>query len=600
MAGLRTFFGVIGDITAAGGLVAVLVGLPLAVQLNAPPQSEASPMSRPRDAVIVSASTRLTQLVAFSIDSGILHGIERQLATSDRTIPRLQIDNAAFTLDFAPSRSRHEDSPIAIPELGPFLSQLAELKVASLVMRRASLTIERANGDRLRLTDITAEITAKGPASFAAQGRAQLNGMAVDFEASWSRPTDAKAPPVFPIRFKLAGNIINATFNGRLSFTDGPRLEGRTEIQARKLRAVASWLGLPIRMGRDLRDASIVGDLSWFNGRLAFPKATVTVDGNEGSGVLTLTTGGARPTLDGTLAFKTFSLTSYITTLLSEVTPHRAHQPGAQSILSLFDADLRLSAAKVVAPGFETGRSAVTLSLKGGRMLADLAELEIEGGTVGGQITVDVTGDQPRLGLKLRASEIDPGRAFADGLKRNPFLGRANMTLDAAGSGGTVPEILQALSGRGTFSLVQSGRLGLDLKALIYLVQRSDVVGWASAGKGSTALESLHVRFQVGGGGVVFETINAVSNFASFLGAGRADIVNRQLDLNLAFGSGLASEVPLNAREILTLRGPWSNPTFGSVRTPAVITAPAVKGSLLKGGMGRDIPAAMPTAFDPH
>jgi AsmA protein len=579
----------LGGATLLAAFAAAVVGLPMAVGLRAPSEGGfvASPMARPRDAVVIGAPAQLAPRMGLSIEAGVLSGIDPAHLEAGSPIPRLKADSARFKLDLSFANAVHIEGPAPADALGKVLVRLAELNVEMLSIRRSTLDLARADGSLIRLTEVNADISATRRDGYAAKGTARFAGHLIDFEASWSRPPGAQVASSFPLKFQVSGNFIAASFEGRVDLASGLKLEGRSEVRARKLRALARWLGLPVEAGTDLRDASIIGDMTWASGRLSFPKAQVVVDGNTGSGVLSLLTGGERPRIDGTLAFRSFALAPYYTTLMMprQRDPGATGEAPAKSILALFDADLRLSAAKLMAPGFELGRGALTLQLKGGRMLADLAEVEVEGGSAGGQITLDVSGEEPRLGLKLRAAEIDPGRLFADQLKRNPLLGRANVTLDAAGGGTSVADILQALNGRGTFRLVESGRLGIDLKALAYILQQSEATGWQTAGKGTTPLDSLDVRFQFARGGLYFDSIKAQAGSITYFGVGQADVLNHLLDVSVAFGTGPASEVPLNARDVMRFWGSWGNPNMGLVQSPTTSTVPAVKGSVMKGTM---------------
>ncbi len=216
-------------------------------------------------------------------------------------------------------------------------------------------------------------------------------------------------------------------------------------------------------------------------------------------------------------------------------------------------------------------------------MLADLAELEIEGGSLTGQLSLDVTTSEPRLGLKLRAKQIDPGRALTDVMKRNPLLGRANVTFEATSAGHTLTELVQAMQGRGTFDMVDSGRLNLDLKALVHVAPAETATGWAAAGKGYTALTGLEARFALTKGDLQIETIVARAGPVTYLGTGRLDLGNRLIDLSIAHNGTSPTEVPISNRDVLRLHGPWGQPLIGLHQAPpALSTIPHVKGSSIR------------------
>src|SRR4029450_1012508 len=58
-------------------------------------------------------------------------------------------------------------------------------------------------------------------------------------------------------------------------------------------------------------------------------------------------------------------------------------------LLRHVDADLRISAPKVAIKGYGLGRGAATITVRSGRLLADIAELELYSGKVGVQVSVN-------------------------------------------------------------------------------------------------------------------------------------------------------------------------------------------------------------------
>lgn len=578
--------GWIGQGIAGTAFVAVLAGLPIAVAMRAPADQTASVMSRPRDAIIIATPKRLTSVLALTIDAGVLHGPKPDSWQQSSQLGRVEAEGVGLTLDFSQTSRGSDVAPAAPTELDRALSHLANLNFAILVVRRSHLDVLRADGTPVRLTDVNAEVRATRKEAFAAKGTARYRGSLLSFEAEWSRPSDPKAAAIYPLKLKIDGRALRARIDGNLDLTGVPKIEGKGDFRSPKLRVLARWLGLPVLPGEDLRLGSIIGDLVWTSGALTFANATISVDGNEGAGALSLSTSGSRPKLDGTLAFKTFAINRYLEGAMGELPTPSATMggPKQKSILSLIDADLRLSAAKIQAPRLELGRAAITLSLKNGRMLADIAEVEVEGGSASGQLTLDALADDLRLGLKLRGRQVDPGRALTDVMKRNPLLGRVNIALEGSGSGTSIPDIMRKLTGRGSMELVDGGRLGLDLKALAHVAQTQQASGWAVAGRGNTPLSSLEARFQIVSGTVRLETVTAKSGGASILGTGSIDMINRLIDVSIAMGTGSATEVPVSNRDVLRLHGPWAEPLIGVHVAPApvIMTAPAHKGANLK------------------
>ncbi len=472
--------------------------------------------------------------------------------------------------------------------LQPLVSHLAALNATKIEIRNSRAEFRSTGGSVVLVTGINAEITPNRRGTYAVKGTAIFHGQPVRFDGAWSLPEGRTAQPIPRVSLKMAisSNNLDTSFDGRLGLVDGLKFQGATEMKARRLRALARWFGLDVPASNNLRNATLTSPLEWSDGRLTFGKAVVVVDGSEGIGALSLRTSSERPIIDGTLAFKVFDARPHFEALLQTVYVEKnsgktavttnATNSGGASLVSAFDADLRLSAAKVVLPYVESGRGAVTITSKQGRLLADVPELEFEGGIIAGQISLDTTSDIARLGLKGRLEKVDPGRIFTADLKRNPLFGRANITIDGTGTGHELIDMISNFSGKGSFALVDGGRLGLDLKALAYAAQKANNVSWAASGKGSTNFDKLDARFQVSNGALSFETLNGKAGDTDFSGRGKVDVRGRLVDLDVAIGAG---DKTAASRDVLVFRGPWVDPAIGLLGRPFTSAAPAVSGA---------------------
>ena len=542
------------------------------------------------DTVSISEAIALLPSMPLYLERGVLQSIDATGIKVAETIEKLHIDNAVFRIPLASSKS---GAALPAQSLQPLIAQLATFNVDKLVLRNARIEFVRDGGSTIALTEVSAEIVPSRRGSYSAKAKGNLNSQPIQIDASWTLPETKGQPPVLsriPLKFTAKGNQLDAKFEGRIGLTGGLKLNGEVDIQARRLRALARWFGLEVPMSTNLRDARIVGPLEWSDGQLTFSKAVVTVDGNQGTGALRLKLGQERPALDGTLAFKVFDVKPHLEAMLLSTETARlllgttTESVTEGSLISAFDADLRLSASKVVMPRLETGRGAVTITLARGQMQAELAELEIEGGSASGQVTLDATVDMPRLGIKGRLHGVDPGRIFTEELKRNPLLGRANLVIDGSGNGDSLSGMIRSFSGKGSFALIDGGRLGLDLKALAYAVHRANHVGWSASGKGSTNLDQFETRFQVSNGALKLESLQAKSGNQTFSGSGKIDIRGQLFDLDISTGTISAQDTSnagreASSRDVLVFRGPWSDPAISLLGRPFTGSPPVSKSS---------------------
>ncbi|MGE3914980.1 MAG: AsmA-like C-terminal region-containing protein, partial [Hyphomicrobiaceae bacterium] len=372
--------------------------------------------------------------------------------------------------------------------------------------------------------------------------------------------------PKLPLRLTVRSAVLEATLDGLFRSGASPSFAGQAQFRLQSLRSFASWIGLGRGFGEQLRSLVVTGPLEWSLSQMSFARTTVDVDGNQASGALSIRHAGERLAIDATLGFKELDFADSL--FAARPAASVALPPDTPHVLSLIDADLRLSADKLRAPALELGKAAVSIALRNGRLQADIAELDIEGGAAGGQLAVDLGKPEPVVDVRIKLKGVDAGRLLAAPLKRNPLLGRANVTFEGSTNGRSIRDAFTGLAGRGSFELTEPSRLGLDLQALVHAARASPVVGWSAAGKGSTPLESLNGRFRVIAGAVAIEVMQARTGASVMVGSGRLDIPARLMDLSIATGPAGAGETSVPAQSVLLMRGTWDTPAISLMPAP--------------------------------
>src|SRR5262249_52818219 len=132
------------------------------------------------------------------------------------------------------------------------------------------------------------------------------------FDATLSQPPDHKTPARWSLQTTFKTGLLQGTFDGYAELDGDMQLSGQTEVSISSLRRVGRWFGLPLLQTEGFNAASIKGDLTWARRSLAFDKARITVDGNQGNGRLALNLGADRPLIEATLDFAALNLTPYV------------------------------------------------------------------------------------------------------------------------------------------------------------------------------------------------------------------------------------------------------------------------------------------------
>lgn len=560
---------------AIASFVATVGGLPIAVELAGSGDRAASgAMTAQADSSIALVGPiRISDRLPLSIDGGRLVAVEKGQGDDGRGSSMMAIDEAVLTLDLsgrrqplpaadsAPEANSADDSRRKAPLIAGFSSGAMQLRRA-----RVQLIGPRSPAE---ISDVNATVTVTRKGSYKLIGNGQINGQRVTIDAVWSDSGTREATAHVPLRLTLRSAALEATLDGLLRSADSkvgdaPSFSGHAEFRMPSLRRFVAWAGLGRGVGDQFKAIVVSGPLEWTTSQMAFARASVGVNGNQATGAMTIKHPDDRWSIDGTLGFQELNLG----TQLSALIPRQAAEGREPHVMTVIDADLRLSAGKIVAPHVETGRAALSIALNRGRLQADMAELEIETGIAGGQLSVDLNEASPKANVKLKLRGVDVGRALAEPLRRNPLLGKANLAFEGTLGGSTLGEAIVTLAGRGTFDLVEPGRLGLDLPALAHAAKVSGVVGWSAAGKGDTALDSLTGRFRVLNGALTIETMQGRSGSSMLVGSGRLDVPGRLMDMSLVSGPAGAPEAQPGAQDVLLLRGTWDAPSI-SLRRPS-------------------------------
>jgi len=546
----------------------------------------------PRAGFVLSEPMQLMARPRIVLESAAVHsaddGADDDGPTAVGRARRLILDRPIISVEVVASNGAPREADV-MSALAPAMARMASLDIQSLIIQNGLVRLQSGVAEPEVLTDVDLQITPQRKTSATVSGQVTYLGQRLNVSATVARQAANGAEHRWPVQAMVTSGLFEARFDGILGEEKGLRLNGTIDISSPRLREVALWIGVGAPRAGNLEAMRLRGTLDWTGGSMAFSQATLTLDGNEGSGAISVTRTGGRTAVEGTLAFKQLNLKPYIASTMVERTllaPIFAatRPPAIASLLDSVDADLRISCDTLVVPGIETGQGAIAITLKKGKLLADVAELAIEEGVFKGQLVVERAGKGPRYGLSGKLEGVEAGRLLLRTLGRNPLQGRADITMNLTTAGDTSEELVTGLRGKGQIDMRAGGRLGLDLKALAQSAKRGEVRGWQAAGIATTGLDGLSMRLDVQHGVVHATILHAKSGTNTFSGGGSIDLPVQTLDVVLSIGTTDPSLRP-TVSDLLTLRGPWSTPVAklehqGEVHhRPPPVTVPAVPAS---------------------
>jgi uncharacterized protein involved in outer membrane biogenesis len=501
------------------------------------------------------------------LESAAIHpaepGTDDDLSAAVARSRRLILERPVISIDIG--SGGHGISASVAAALEPVAARLATLDMHVLTIRDGLIKLRLSAHEHEILSNVDVQITPSRRTSATIAGQATFRGQRLKLNATVTKPAAKGTENRWPTQATVTSSLFEARFDGAVGEEKGLRLTGAIDLTAPRLREIARWIGMAAPLAGNLEELRLKGTLDWSGGAMAFSKATLALDGNEGIGAVTLTRSATRTALEGTLAFKRLNLTPYVVSTMVERTLlapifAASKPPTISSLLDNLDADLRISSDSLIIPGIEAGQGAVAITLKNGKLLAEVAELAIEDGVFKGQLSVERVGIGPRYALNGKLEGVEAGRLLERSLGRNPLQGRADATMNLVTSGDTVRELLMGLGGKANVVMREGGRLGLDLRTLIQTTKRAELRGWQSLGTTVTGLDALKLAIDVHQGVVHARIAEAKSGTSTISGIGYVDLHGKALEFSLGLKTADPSSRMPATSDVLRLSGPWQSP----------------------------------------
>lgn len=520
--------------------------------------SGAALVAAARDRHTISTPVALVPTAGLTLDRGTVSlatSQNRPLSNGEAILKMLYSGAARLVLEDAvigfasPETASEAITPGAEPSdvVSPLISALLEARFEQLSLRRSTLELRDRDGRSRVLSDINATILAKRNGTVSAQGSFVYVGQTVAFDTTLYLGDRSNSTRI-PLRAAIKGQLFEVNLpEARLSVRNSWQLSSQqATVVLKDVRKVARWLVGEWPDGPGLTGAKIEGTLDAASQTFSFQRAKITLDGNEATGAMLINFTGPRPAVDATLALQSLDISRYLPSAWTsssrgaeaEPSPALAAASAPQAlsfpILRHFDADLRLSASKVSAGQTALGKSAATITLRAGRLAADLAELEIDDSArANAQISVDVAGSQPRFALRASIRNLEM-EALARAVCGQAVISGAGgvVTADLAGTGDSAGPLAGTLSGKVSLKLPLGGAIALDVPTLFASAQaRSDDEAWTMATRGQTLVDDLEATLRVSQGVWTSESLFARTGNALITATGIVDVPGSEVDV---------------------------------------------------------------------
>jgi AsmA protein len=401
--------------------------------------------------------------------------------------------------------------------------------------------------------------------SFGATGHFSWHNENVEASVSMTDFPAALAGRNSGFKFRFNAAPLKAAFDGAMRYAPSLKVDGTLAADAMSLREALRWTGdttLPDGgLGRfALKARTAVGD-----GTISLSNLNAEFDGNVAEGVITYTTAGRR-LVQGTLAVERLDLTPYVSTvrLLAENTREWDRTPIALDWFNGWDADLRLSAARVRMAHAQLGRTAVAATMRGGRLVVTIGESQSFNGLITGTIALAKTDTGADFKTQMQFADIDLEKAMAEVFRIRRAEGTGNISLELESTGASVQELARNLDGSAQISAKDGALTGVNVEQLLRRLALRPLSGGGDFRNGRTPFDRLNIALQIVQGTATIEDVHVDGPNVKLGLTGTTSIPAREFDL-----SGTAALTNANADpnsfafELpFVVQGPWDDPVM--------------------------------------
>ena len=226
--------------------------------------------------------------------------------------------------------------------------------------------------------------------------------------------------------------------------------------------------------------------------------------------------------------------------------------------LKAADLDLTLSVERLAGFSVPVGALQARISLDNGALSVEPVSATVAGSTVEGALGLDARRAAPRLRIAAQAPELDLGRLLEEAGVTDLFEGKASVSADLAGSGGSVAALMAGLDGD---IRLMGGSGRLKTEAFDAAVGgASAVLGTLFSGRKQwTVVNCALASIDIEKGRATSRAALIDTEYSTVAAKGTADLASETLDLTV---EPRAKSATLNIAVPVHVRGTFANPEF--------------------------------------
>jgi AsmA protein len=399
------------------------------------------------------------------------------------------------------------------------------------------------------------------------------------------------------LSLKLAGQPIEASYDGTVDLAAGLALEGNVSLRSPSVQAIAAWAGgKPIAAGRDAGALALSSSLTGGSGRVSLAGLTATLGDTSLDGALAIESKAPRPYVSGTLKLSQLDLGGILIRPSADAAapdrrPSQAAPPKVPQVrgftkrtgggadwsddlidlapLGLADADLALSADRLLYKDVKTGPVRLSLQLKDSVANLTLEEMQLYEGRGRGVVTLDGRNQAPATTANLMLEGISAQPLLKDALGFEWLEGRSTIALALAGQGVSERQIVSSLNGKVDLATTDGTIDAIDVAKILRGIEQGRFTGLRVAAGEKTPFSELAGTFNIVNGVADNQDLRLVSPNVRVTGAGSFNLPARSLDYTvrpkIAALNANTDRAVINLSNVeipVRIEGPWDKPNF--------------------------------------
>jgi AsmA protein len=234
--------------------------------------------------------------------------------------------------------------------------------------------------------------------------------------------------------------------------------------------------------------------------------------------------------------------------------------------LNYVDAQIRMSAAELNIGDARFAPAAVDAALDRGVLKAQFSHLGVYGGEADGELSADVSGDNPNYTLRSDLAGVRALPLLSSLADFDKIDGKMQAKLAFRSGGASQRAIMSALGGT-AYVVFQDGAIrDLNIAKMIRSLTSGTLSGWQQGRDQTTDLTQLSASFQIEQGQATTTDLTLAGPLVRMTGAGTVDLPAKRLAFRVepklvltTEGQGSAAN-PVGLGIPVAIEGPWAGP----------------------------------------